>query len=55
MVFVCLNREAIKKNNEIYEKLALFELEEKYGKTEGGKYFGCAIYPPNLFGHSTNT
>ena len=30
----------MKKNDDIYEKLAFFELEEKYGKTEGGKFLG---------------
>jgi hypothetical protein len=30
-------REAQKRDEDIYEKLPLFEIEEKYGKTEGGR------------------
>ena len=35
-----LPRESVKKNDDIYEKVAFFELEERYGKTEGGKFLG---------------
>ena len=31
-------REAERKNEEVYEKLPLFEIKQKYGKTDAGKY-----------------
>lgn len=39
-------RESEKKNKEQYEKLPLFVIEEKYGKTEGGRTVVALLFPP---------
>ena len=38
-------REAEKREDDIYEKLPIFQIEEKYGKTEAGKSLVSVTFP----------